>query len=207
MKLLKNIALFCLVVFAFESCSLEEPIKSTITEYAEFDMSGDKYMFVQEGETFEDPGVAAFAGEDDLEVEVSGAVDANTPGVYVLTYTAINADGFPASTTRYVAVGDKEVASNRDLSGTYAPKNIVTKLATGFYDNSDVLPTNNIHVFMVDLGNGMLIIPPQSSVYGDVYADPSLNANSGGTVDSETSFTLNEYISCCGVFTRTFTKQ
>jgi hypothetical protein len=190
------------------ACDLEDPKESTITQYAEFEVTGGPYLYVDLDSDFEDPGVVATAGEEVLDVEVSGSVDTSTPGVYVLEYSAVNEDGFPATTSRYVAVGDMEVAFGRDLSGTYftgSRTNTVTLIQPGFYLNSDTLPNNSISVFMVDLGNGNLIIPPQSSRFGTVAADPSLYPGSFVTLDSPTSFTIAQFISCCGIFTRTFT--
>lgn len=210
MKILKNISFLGLVLVTFASCDLADPIESEITEYAEFEVTEGQYIYWEVGTPFQDPGVIAMAGEDELEVQISGSVDTNTPGVYVINYSALNSDGFPATTSRYVAVGNKEVAESRDLSGTYAVGtrfNTVSQMATpGFYSNSDVLPPNGIAVFMVDLGNGSLIVPPQSSPFGSVTTDPSVNADSYGLVNSENSFTLALKIGGNAIFTRTFTK-
>ena len=211
MKFYKIFTSRFLLLFLAVGCSLEAPIESTITEFAEFEMTGGTYVYVEEGTPFVEPGIAALAGGESLEVETSGTVDENTPGVYVLTYSAVNADGFPATATRYVAVGNSEVALNRNLSGTYLTgtrANTLTQIAPGFYLNSDTLPNNSIQVFMADLGNGQLIIPPQSSRFGTVYADPSIDPASFVTLTSDaTSFTIAQFISCCGIFTRTFIKQ
>jgi hypothetical protein len=210
MKLIKNIALLAIVLVGISSCSLEDPIESQITEYAEFEVTDGPYVYWEQGEAFVEPGVVALAGGESLEVMVDGAVDVNTPGVYVLNYSAVNADGFPATTTRYVAVGKTDVAFNRDLSGLYLTgtrENTVTQIIPGFYLNSDTLPNNSVSVFMVDLGNGQLIIPAQQSRFGTVVADSTIIPGSGVTLDSETGFTIKQDISCCGLFTRIFIKQ
>lgn len=190
-------------------CELADPIESEVTEYAEFEITGGEFLYVDLGTTFTEPGVTATAGGEPLDVEISGTVDTSTPGVYILEYSAVNADGFPATTTRYVAVGDMEVAFARDLSGTYAVgtrSNTVTQIQPGYYLNSDTLPPNVISVFMVDLGNGTLIIPPQASRFGTVAVYPSLYPDSSGVLNADGSFILNQFISCCGIFSRTFTK-
>lgn len=210
MKILKNLILLAVVALGSYSCELEDPIGSEVTEYAEFQMEGSQYMYVDQGTSYEEPGVTATAGGEELEVSVNGTVDATTPGLYILEYSAVNADGFPASTTRYVAVGDKDVALGRDLSGLYKTssggENEVTQFAPGFYMNSDTLPANSISVFMVDLGNGSLVIPPQSTRFGTVAADPTLYEDSFVTLNSDGSLTIAQFISCCGIYTRTFTK-
>ena len=210
MKNLKKIIYFFCLSIAFTACDLADPIESEITEYAEFEVNEGPYVYWQSGTPFVDPGVIATAGEDELEVSVAGTVDVNTPGVYVLTYSAVNADGFSATTNRFVAVGDQEVAFNRDLSGVYTVgtrTNTVTRIQPGFYQNSDVLPPNAISVFMVDLGTGELVIPPQPSRFGSVSADPAVSAGSFGRLDSETSFTLSLKIGGNPLFVRNFTKQ
>jgi hypothetical protein len=210
MKLIKNIALLAIVLVGISSCSLEDPIESQVTEYAEFEVTGGQYVYWEQGEAFTEPGVVAIAGGESLEVQVDGTVDVNTPGVYVLNYSSINADGFAATTTRYVAVGITDVAFNRDLSGLYLTgtrSNTVTQIVPGFYLNSDTLPNNSISAFMVDLGNGQLILPPQSSRFGTIFADPLLDPGTGITLDSETSFTIKQKIGGNPIFTRTFIKQ
>lgn len=211
MKLFKNIAYSSLILLAFGSCDLADPITSEITEYADFTMEGESFIYHQVGTPFTDPGVTAMEGEDDLEVQVTGSVDPNVIGVYYLNYSAVNSDGFSASVERVVAVGDQEVAFNRDLSGTYVTggrPNVVTMTGPGVYLNSDTLPFNSISVWMVDLGNGQLVIPPQSTPFGTVYADPSLNPSSLASISEDgVTLIINQFISCCGIFSRTFLKQ
>ena len=199
-----------LVLLTFASCEIADPIESTVTKYADFNMTGPKYLYWEQGEAFTDPGVEATEGGDPLEVQIDGTVDANTPGVYPLTYSAVNSDGFPASVTRYVAVGDKAVAASRDLSGKYdvgSRETEVSKITDGFYDVTDILPPNGVHAFMVDLGNGSIIIPVQSSPFGMVVADPSVNPDSSASLDSDTSFSLHFQLGGYGIFNRTFTQQ
>ncbi|MBQ6918604.1 MAG: DUF5012 domain-containing protein, partial [Prevotella sp.] len=45
------------------------------------------------------------------------AIDTNTAGLYTVTYSAVNADGFPASVNRTVAVCDPTITT--DISGTW----------------------------------------------------------------------------------------
>lgn len=209
-SLYKKVLVLAILTIGISSCSPEDPIESTITNYATFEILGDQYTFIQQDEMFEDPGVVAKSGNETLEVEVSGSVDTSTPGVYQITYSATNSDGFPASIIRYVAVGDKTTASARDLSGTYLAgnggKNEVSKIADGFYMNTDAFPTNKLAVFMVDIGNGSLLMPTQSSPFGPVICDPNIVPGTGGTIDSDTSFTLNLGIQG-SIYSVTFTKQ
>lgn len=198
---------FFSALFLFTSCEKDDSSDiSDITEYATFTVTGPKYLYVNQGDPYQDPGVEALEGDATLEVTTTGDLDVDTPGVYQLTYSAVNSDGFPATVTRYVAVGNKAVATSRDLSGEYAPANTVTKIGEGFYQNSDVLPANGIAVFMVDLGDGSIVVPPQSSPFGVVVADPSVNPDTFGVLNSEDSFSLTEEIGPNGIFEITFNK-
>lgn len=70
------------------------------------EISGAEDTEVTEGETF-DPmaGISAKDNEgNELEVTVEGEVDTNTPGVYVLNYTATDKDGNTTTITRKVTV-------------------------------------------------------------------------------------------------------
>lgn len=63
---------------------------------------------VQISSTSSDPGyTATLKGADaTAQVKVTGSVDVNTPGIYTLTYTITNEDGFSTTDTRNVLVAD-----------------------------------------------------------------------------------------------------
>src|SRR5690554_360057 len=105
MNIIKNITCFAFILFALTGCDLADPIESEITEYADFNMEGESFIYHQVGTAFTDPGVTAMEGEDELEVQITGTVDPNETGVYYITYSAVNSDGFAASADRIVAVG------------------------------------------------------------------------------------------------------
>lgn len=128
-KILFNI-LICSGLLALASCekkvTTEDP--STITYYVQFEMNGDKTMYVPLNSTFTDPGVVATENGVDVNdkvkvsiVDASGAaVDAistDGPGMYTMTYSAINSDGFSASSSRTVFVYDPTVTMS--MAGTY----------------------------------------------------------------------------------------
>ena len=68
---------------------------------------GDNPLTITEGDTFTDPGATAL---DDVDgditgsIVVTGSVDANTPGEYVLTYSATDEAGNTGTATRTVIV-------------------------------------------------------------------------------------------------------
>src|SRR5580704_8758196 len=116
---------------------------SKIVYFAQLNLSGSPYMSVVEGQSFTDPGATANAGGDSLKVTTSGTVNTSEVGIYVLTYTAVNSQGFPASTTRTVAVLPSAELAGVDISGSYfyvatgANNATVTKVAPGFYSTTN----------------------------------------------------------------------
>jgi hypothetical protein len=112
---------------------------STVTHYVVLTLKGASFQSVVENESFTDSGVTAVENGVDVDYTVSGSIDFTTPGVYVLTYTAVNKDGYPSSITRRVAVIPSPELPGVDLSGTYnnlgsaSLTATITKLAPGVY--------------------------------------------------------------------------
>ncbi|MCQ2374704.1 MAG: DUF5012 domain-containing protein [Salinivirgaceae bacterium] len=106
-NILKLIAI-SLVLFVAASCEEPETGLTKITYYAQVDLNGDQYMYATLGEDFVDPGVTATMKGKDVSdmVIVKGEVDTEESGMYTLTYTVVNEDGFSASASRYVLVKD-----------------------------------------------------------------------------------------------------
>ena len=103
------------------SCEREKTTwdHSEITYYVNFDMAGEAVMTIPVGDGFTDPGVVAYeAGEDvTSKMEITGSVDPDALGEYIITYSAINVDGFSSSVTRTVYIYDPTITT--DISGTY----------------------------------------------------------------------------------------
>ncbi|MBT1685768.1 immunoglobulin-like domain-containing protein [Dawidia soli] len=92
---------------------------SKITYYAEITLTGDQWNSIPQGGTWTEPGVKATEEGAEIEVTTGGdVVNPNVPGVYVIEYTAVNRDGFPATQYRYVGVISPDVAGS-DLTGKY----------------------------------------------------------------------------------------
>lgn len=124
---MKNIlyALF-LCLSAGILCSCEDETSqdhSVITYYISFDMSGDKVMKIPVGTAYQEPGVVAMEGEEDVtsKMVTTGSVDGNSVGIYPITYSATNSDGFGSSISRTVMVYDPAVET--DISGNYTVGN------------------------------------------------------------------------------------
>ncbi len=120
MKRLLYLFLIALTGISWAGCQdITTEDTSVITYYITFDMEGDETMLVPLGTAYVDPGVTAYEGETDVTstMTVTGTVDSDEVGIYPVTYSAINKDGFPSSMTRTVVVYDPAVTT--DLSGTY----------------------------------------------------------------------------------------
>jgi hypothetical protein len=76
---------------------------SRTTTYAVVTIGGDNPTFLAVGEAYTEPGATTNTGDP---VTISGTVDVNTPGVYTVSYSATNIDGFTNSVNRTVYVSN-----------------------------------------------------------------------------------------------------
>ena len=176
MKIFKYIIIM-IAFFSLYACEKETEGISRVTEYATFDMKGGDFMFVLANSTFTDPGVVALEGDDELPVDIKGAVNTSVPGVYNIQYTATNSDGYPASVQRSVAV--VTAMPTADLSGTYqvvhatrTTKTSITKIdgVLGYYHSTDSWwQAYPIPLDFVDMGNGTFVVLRGSSPFGGHY--------------------------------------
>ncbi|RYY62345.1 MAG: DUF5011 domain-containing protein, partial [Chitinophagaceae bacterium] len=117
---------------------------SRVTRFPTFTVNGGDYMSIVQGGTYTEPGVTAVEGATSLTITTTGSVDPTTVGVYTITYSATNSDGFPATVTRTVAVLPEPEAAGVNIAGKYANVGSfawtaeVEKLAPGFYRSDNV---------------------------------------------------------------------
>lgn len=122
-------------LFSLTSCndSKDELTDSRLTYYVKLDMQGDAFVQVPIGSTYTDAGcTATMNGEDATSRIITtglDAIDTNTAGLYTVTYSAVNADGFPASVSRTVAVCDPTITT--DISGTWTTQTGTYRLYGG----------------------------------------------------------------------------
>lgn len=90
-----------------------------VTYYVNFELNGDNPMLIPVGTSFTDPGVVAKEGEEDVTASVAtdSNVNANQVGIYSVSYSAANADGFSSSVERTVITYDPAITT--DASGNY----------------------------------------------------------------------------------------
>ena len=93
---------------------------SKIIYYPTIAIKGERLIIIDQGTPYTDSGAVAVLNGEDIEPQVEGSVDSNTPGVYELNYSASNPEGFSVTDFRTVVVmsTDEQVSSN-DFSGTY----------------------------------------------------------------------------------------
>jgi hypothetical protein len=160
--------------------------RSDVTVYPILTLNGSQYMAVPLGGTWTDPGAVAKEGSTTIQYTTAGTVNTAAAGVYRLTYTAANKDGFTASVYRWVAVYSTDAtAAANDLSGNYARTSngsvaTWTKIAPGVYTvfNPGGAPGTNLTVIVFNSTGLTIKIPPQ------------VGADGNTTTSSNESYTL-----------------
>ena len=173
MKKTKNIIGLVFAFMAFTGCEIAEPIESEITYYPELELIGEEIFLVEEGNTFEDPGITAQVEGEDVPFEVNNEVDTSTPGMYTVTYEATNEDGFSVTIDRTVVVYE----DNGTVAGYWHGS---SGNGTGFpilvssTDDPNVFEITDVLAGHYEYGVN----------YGPAYAVPSTITVAGGTVTS-----------------------
>ncbi len=151
---------------------------SKVTYFATITLAGNKVMSIVKGTAFTDPGAKAEAGDKEVEVVTSGTVNANTPGLYTINYSATNADSFSSSTTRTVVVLPEAEKTGVDISGTYSAVPVgstpapatITKVAPGVYYTTNCWGNSGavIPAYFISTDGVSLSVPLQGSPYGNL---------------------------------------
>ncbi|MBS1596944.1 MAG: DUF5011 domain-containing protein [Bacteroidetes bacterium] len=186
-----KIILFLLVIASFLSCNKVNIRQddqyvgvSKITYYVVLTLKGDPIMSIVKGDTFTDPGATAKANGTDVPYTADGTVDTNTPGLYVITYSAVNADGYPSSISRQVVVLSAHENPGVDISGSYdyvgssTFTSTITKVAEGVYTTDNLWSgLTTIPATIVTLNGTDIIIPNQLSGFGEMFGTGVLNGS------------------------------
>jgi len=194
----------------FLSCrELDSEGVSKITYYPEIALSGEQWNVVMVGEAWTDPGAKATEGGAEIELAIGGdQVDTSTPGVYTITYSATNKDGFSAMERRYVGVITPYAAST-DITGSYKRTagsqgiSDVKKIKNGLYTASNVggtTPDIAVPVTFYHFDGDKLGVPPQ-------VVNNSLFSCDNATVQVGISYKWVVINSGYGTALRTFIKQ
>ena len=111
------LSLVCVTGLLLTSCSTETTGDvSRITVFPELSLLGNSTEFSVVGQPFSDPGADASIGGSSVDFTTVSNIDTNTPGVYNVTYTATNSDGFEAKASRtvYIYENDDPIAGVYD---------------------------------------------------------------------------------------------
>lgn len=170
------ISFMCVLGLSLSSCDTESTGDvSRITVFPEISIVGDATLYTVAGEPFNDPGATASIGGSAIDFETVGSVDTNTPGIYNLSYTAVNSDGFEAAAARTVIVYENDdpiagvyngIRDNRGVGGTV----LISTRSDGNYDITDFLAG----FYHYGLG------------YGPAYSFPGVISVNGGVVTNVT---------------------
>lgn len=211
-------ALMCLSIFSCQKDDFNYPEgtvgMSTITNFPVFTRKGSQYLVIAKGSSFTDPGIAAKEGTNDLKVTTTGTVNTNTVGVYTLNYSAVNKDGFSATSSRTVIVTSPDAtATANDFSGSYLRAStgqsaVWTKIGPGVYTVDNPGGAANVSLVAIALNQvgNRVYLPTQISSDGLTTSSSNENSTAGanGTL-SQYSWVISN--PGYGPALRTFVKQ
>lgn len=158
MKRIIYLALVC-TISLFYGCEKDSQDTSKLEYFVAYDMKGNALELVELGTTYVDAGVLAYENGKDVtsSVVTTGldVINTDAVGLYDITYSATNVNGYVTSVSRSVIVydpsitveldGEYQVAtgSNRTVIATGTPEAFsgykiqLTELAPGVYKVSD----------------------------------------------------------------------
>lgn len=171
MKNIIKILFVFLLTFSFTNCEKESEGLTRITYYAEIAIV-DGTVLMPIGGTYVEPG---FSGNENgvdktADIVVTNNIDAAKGGVYYVTYTLYNSDGYPTIVNRLVIVS--AVDPDAPASGIYNASIVRTEA-----DGSDPRPRGPFELVFVNEGSNVYSVScllggyySIGSGYGDAYA-------------------------------------
>lgn len=201
-----------IIALLLVSCDVESTEGlSSITNYAVIDIIGDTEVIINQGDSWTDPGADVVLAGEPFSYETSLVVDTNSPGVYYIDYSAVNAEGFPASARRTVVVVST-APSIYNLEGSWARSNgspgLCTQVSDRYYtyDNAGgVTGENQLTVTFINVNDDQIYIPFHESASASGLSVVSFQP--GEIQDNDNwSWSLNAS-GFYGTFTRTFSRQ
>ncbi len=191
---------------------------SKIVYFPSIAIKGSKIIAVQQGAAYTDAGATAILNGAAAQYTVSPTISSSTaPGIYTVTYTAANPQGFTATDFRIVVVVSTTVwndatANANDFSGTYArTSNGVTstwtKIAPGTYQVENpggATSGAGLYVIVQNYPGNTIAIPSQYSPYfGGTVSSTNAIYTPGSPAKYSWVYNAPNY----GTSTRTFVKQ
>ena len=194
-KLVKLTSLVCVLSLALVSChKITTEGVSRPTFYPDFEMAGDALILHELGTPFVDPGVKAFENGEEIPVEtsVTGAyrggttVDGMMADQFIITYTAINKDGYAGTTQRVVWV-----AANADLTTSLEGLYSVDIHRTG--GSGDRFQTGNEYVIIWRNDDGTYQFSDGIGGYYNIGVGYGLQYISSGAIVTVNDFPSNDF--------------
>jgi hypothetical protein len=142
----KILYLIAASAIAIVACKKEEnKVSKTVdVSYPTVQLNGDKYVTLNIGQSYDDPGALSVdditGSSSSVKADMS-TLDASTPGLYYMGYIATNSNGYKTSAARYIAVTNYN--DNINLEGTYERTSNgmeihITKVSRGLYMIDDM---------------------------------------------------------------------
>lgn len=142
----KLLIIFFLATVAMTGCKKDKDTvsKTVDVSYPTINLKGDKYISIPVGGSYTDEGATGIddisGAQTDIMAE-SSTLDASTPGLYYMSYSAKNANGYITHVGRYIAVTD--YADDIPLEGIYERTTNgitvnLTRVAKGLYMTDDM---------------------------------------------------------------------
>jgi len=176
------------LAFGFSSCEKDEIHNtdtkvgiSDVTVYPVLTMAGSQYVSVVQGGSYTEAGVTAKEGSATIQVATTGSVNTSQPGLYTITYSATNKDGFAATTTRTVVVIPAHENAGVNLAGKYdyvagGYTSSVTKVAEGVYTTDNAWSAGTvIPIVFVSLDGLAISVPNQPTGFGPIFGTGTYN--------------------------------
>ncbi len=184
MKRILILAAIFLTLFSMTSCQEYETGDTRITYYASIELEGESVYIQQKGQDYVEPGYTAIMNGMDVteRVTVNHNIDINTSGVYSVSYSVVNDDGFTSSVYRTVIVID----TNDPVEGVY----IVDASSDRDGTAGNYFTGNTVYVFgqgdgVYNLSCGLGGYYEQGRGYGSAYAaDTYIQMDASGTTFS-----------------------
>lgn len=206
------IALFLsILVFSCKKADFSYPDgyvgQSKITYYPEVATKGDQVTIIAQGSTYVDAGAEVTIGGAPGQYTTTGTVNTATPGIYSITYSAVNEDGYSATDFRTVVVMSNAIPASRDFSGVYdrsgaAQTSTWTKVSTGVYKVKN--PGGAVladEVIAVNYSGNLIAVPLQMTSVGPF-------STKNGVYDlAANKYSWNIVNAGYGTQSRTFTKR
>jgi hypothetical protein len=164
------------IVYLLTSCNKSNVEPSTPTYWPNIELNGDNPTVLLPDEEYVELGAIVTENGTPIEYTTDGEVG-DLPGVYTVTYSAMNKDGIEVSVDRTIAILPGSVTNDVDLAGKYETTPFaagdpnyryatVTKLAPGTYYTTNCWGSGSravIPAYFFCLDGTNLIVPEQTT--------------------------------------------